>query len=149
MTDKPSQGSKAILASPPFKSTGKKEIFQTNSSKILFALSRISSDKANDANDACHTWKGTISEVIKELDNKFLNPHLKLKAEIALHSYEQREMTVYAYFGGLESKLMEAGLPPDAHRSYPFIHSILRRNLSQFLCDRILQQENLPTTYSE
>ncbi|EGN91156.1 hypothetical protein SERLA73DRAFT_81014, partial [Serpula lacrymans var. lacrymans S7.3] len=58
-------------------------------------------------------------------------------------------MTVDAYFGGLESKLMEAGLPPDADESYPFIHSILRRNLSQFLRDRISQQENLPTTYLE
>ncbi|EGN93801.1 hypothetical protein SERLA73DRAFT_78179 [Serpula lacrymans var. lacrymans S7.3] len=183
MTNKLNQGSKAVLASPPFEFIGKKETyvdwknalanyffaypksFQTNSSKILFALSRISSDKAN---DACHTWKanfnnrttvlgdlfaprnwGTISEFIKELDNEFLDPHLKLKAEITLHSYKQREMTVDAYFGGLKSKLMEAGLPPDAHESYLFIHSILRRNLSQFLRDCILQQENLPTTYSE
>ncbi|EGO23127.1 hypothetical protein SERLADRAFT_439871 [Serpula lacrymans var. lacrymans S7.9] len=183
MTDETNQGSKAVLATPPFKFIGKKEMyvdwknalanyffayprsFQTNSSKILFALSRISSDKAN---DACHTWKanfnnktavlgdlfaprnwGTISEFIKELDNEFLDPHLKLKAEIALHNYEQREMTVDAYFGGLESKLMEAGLSPDADESYPFIHSILRRNLSQFLRDRISQQENLPNTYLE
>ncbi|EGO02246.1 hypothetical protein SERLA73DRAFT_71388 [Serpula lacrymans var. lacrymans S7.3] len=183
MTDETNQGSKAVLATPPFEFIGKKEMyvdwknalanyffayprsFQTNSSKILFALSRIPSNKAN---DACHTWKanfnnktavlgdlfaprnwGTISEFIKELDNKFLDPHLKLQAEIALHNYEQREMTVDAYFGGLESKLMEAGLPPDADESYPFIHSILRRNLSQFLRDHISQQENLPTTYLE
>ncbi|EGN96544.1 hypothetical protein SERLA73DRAFT_75437 [Serpula lacrymans var. lacrymans S7.3] len=97
----------------------------------------------------CTTNWGTISEFIKELDNKFLDPHLKLKPEIALHSYEQREMMVDAYFGGLKSKLMEAGLPPDAYESYPFIHSILCRNLSQFLCDHISQQENLPTMYLE
>ncbi|EGN96430.1 hypothetical protein SERLA73DRAFT_76391 [Serpula lacrymans var. lacrymans S7.3] len=183
MSDEPNHGSKAILASPPFEFSGKKETyvdwknalanyffaypksFETNSSKVLFALSRISSDKAN---NACHTWKanfnnstavqgdllvprnwGTISEFIKELDTEFLDPHLKLKAEIALHNYEQRDMTVDAYFGGLESKLMEAGLPPGAEESYPFIQSILRQNLSQFLRDRISQQEHLPTTYLE
>ncbi|EGN99991.1 hypothetical protein SERLA73DRAFT_152140 [Serpula lacrymans var. lacrymans S7.3] len=159
MANETNQGSKAVLATPPFEFIGKKETyvdwknalanyffayprsFQTNSSKILFALSRISSDKAN---DACHTWKanfnnktavlgdlfaprnwGTISEFIKELDNEFLDPHLKLKAEIALHDYEQREMTVDAYFGGLESKLMEAGLPPDADERKP-THHVLR-----------------------
>ncbi|EGN99994.1 hypothetical protein SERLA73DRAFT_72758 [Serpula lacrymans var. lacrymans S7.3] len=165
MTDESNQGSKAVLASPPFKFIGKKKIyhdwknalanyffaypksFQTNSSKILFALSQILTTVLGDL-FAPLNWE-TISEFIKELDNKFLDPHLKLKAEIALHSYKQREMMVDTYFGGLESKLMEAGLPPNAHESYPFIHSILRRNLSQFLCDRILQQENLPTTYSE
>ncbi|EGN99654.1 hypothetical protein SERLA73DRAFT_159872 [Serpula lacrymans var. lacrymans S7.3] len=138
MADETNQGSKAVLATPPFEFT---ERFQTNSSKILFALSRISSDKAN---DACHTWKanfnnktavlgdlfaprnwGTISEFIKELDNEFLDPHLKLKAEIALHDYEQREMTVDAYFGGLKSKLVEAGLPPDADERKP-THHVLR-----------------------
>ncbi|EGO22085.1 hypothetical protein SERLADRAFT_440111 [Serpula lacrymans var. lacrymans S7.9] len=164
MTDETSPGSKAVLASPPFEFIGKKETyidwknalanyffaypksFQTDSSKILFALSCISSDKGN---DACHTWKANFNNKTAELDNKFLDPHLKLKPEIALHSYEQREMMVDAYFGGLKSKLMEAGLPPDAYESYPFIHSILCRNLSQFLCDHISQQENLPTMYLE
>ncbi|EGO00407.1 hypothetical protein SERLA73DRAFT_152409 [Serpula lacrymans var. lacrymans S7.3] len=139
MTDEPSQSSKAVLASPPFEfihwQKGNKANFNNKTAVLGDLFAR-------------RNW-GTILEFIKELDNKFLDPHLKLKAEIALHSYEQKEMTVDAYSGGLESKLMEAGLPPDTHKSYPFIHSILRCNLSQFLRDCISQQENLPTMYSE
>jgi Retrotransposon gag protein len=124
--------------------------FSTDISKILFTLSYIRGGAAEE-------WAGSLAEDYIDgratttwaafwttLENRFIDKNAEERARAKLEQFTQGNRTANEYFLEFSLLTTNAGIDMKKTDQFPYLRSIINRNMNSTLIDKLYMSDSLP-----